>query len=414
MKIMPPLLIAYRYIVTKRSNRYISFISLVSFIAMSLGVTILIVVLSVMNGFDQEIKKRTLNILPHISITSEKGISDWESLGSKLVKIQGIQSYAPLVEGYGLMSSSSLSQGILLQGISPSHEIKFSEVSKYMIAGKINDLEPGKFGVIIGSILANALNVNVGDSVTISLPELNITPIGIFPRFKRFYIMGIYRVGAQVDSGLALINYQDAKKLFRLGVNINGVKLKVADPLDVTKQESYIKTLLHPSLKIKTWASEMTILFNAIKMEKRFVVLLLSIIIAIAGFNIIACLVLMVNSKRKDIAVLRTLGAKASMIAAIFMIKGLIIGIVGVIFGGIFGCFLAIYIGEIISWIEKIVGSHVFDPSIFFIIKIPSMLVWGDIFLICFLSLLLSIVASVYPAYQASRIQPAEALRYDR
>jgi lipoprotein-releasing system permease protein len=208
---MLPLLIAYRYIVTKQSNRYISFISMVSCIAMSLGVTILIVVLSVMNGFDQEIKKRTLNVLPHISITSEKEISDWESLGSKLVEIQGILGYAPLVEGYGLMSSSSLSQGILLQGISPSHEIKFSEVSKYMIAGKINDLEPGKFGVIIGSILANALNVNVGDSVTISLPELNITPIGIFPRFKRFYIMGIYRIGAQVDSGLALINYQDSK-----------------------------------------------------------------------------------------------------------------------------------------------------------------------------------------------------------
>ena len=190
MKIMPPLLIAYRYIVTKQRNSYISFISLVSFIAMSLGVTILIVVLSVMNGFDQEIKKRTLNVLPHISITSEKGISDWVSLGSKLVKIQGIQSYAPLVEGYGLMSSSSLSQGILLQGISPSHEIKFSEVSKYMIAGKINDLEPGKFGVIIGSILANTLDVNVGDSVTISLPELNITPNGIFQRFKRIYVMG--------------------------------------------------------------------------------------------------------------------------------------------------------------------------------------------------------------------------------
>jgi lipoprotein-releasing system permease protein len=267
------------------------------------------------------------------------------------------------------MSSSSSSQGILLQGISPSHEIKFSEVSKYMIAGKINDLEPGKFGVIIGSILADALNVNVGDSVTISLPELNITPIGIFPRFKRFYIMGIYRIGGQVDSGLALINYQDSKKLFRLGKNINGVKLKVADPFDVTKLESHIKTLLHPSFKIKTWATEMTVLFNAIKMEKRFVILLLSIIIAIAGFNIVACLVLMVNSKRRDIAVLRTLGAKASMIASIFMIKGLIIGTVGVIFGGIFGCFLAIYIGEIISWVEQIVGSHVFDPSIFSLLK---------------------------------------------
>jgi len=414
MKITPPLLIAYRYIVTKRSNCYISFISMVSLIAMFLGVTILIVVLSVMNGFDQEIKKRTLSILPHITITSEKGVNDWESLGSKLIKVKGIQAYAPLVEGYGLMSSSSLSQGVLLQGVSPSHEIKSSDIDQHMIAGKINDLESGNFGVIIGSILADALSVNVGDTVTITLPKLNITPIGIFPSYKRFYIKGIYKVGAQIDSGLALIHYQDSKKLFRLGKNVNGVKLKVLDPLDVTRLEPYIKTHLHSSFKIKTWASEMTILFNAIKMEKRFVALLLSIIIVIAGFNIIACLVLMVNSKRRDIAVLRTMGAKASMIASIFMIKGLIIGAAGVISGGIFGCFLAVNIGEIVSWIEQIIGSYIFDPSIFFIVKIPSILVWEDIFLICFLSILLSIMASIYPAYQASKVQPAEALRYDR
>jgi lipoprotein-releasing system permease protein len=367
-----------------------------------------------MNGFDQEIKKRTLSILPHITITSEKGVNDWESLGSKLIKVKGIQAYAPLVEGYGLMSSSSLSQGVLLQGVSPSHEIKSSDIDQHMIAGKISDLESGNFGVIIGSILADALNVNVGDTVTITLPKLNITPIGIFPSYKRFYIKGIYKVGAQIDSGLALIHYQDSKKLFRLGKNVNGVKLKVLDPLDVTRLEPYIKTHLHSSFKIKTWATEMTILFNAIKMEKRFVALLLSIIIVIAGFNIIACLVLMVNSKRRDIAVLRTMGAKASMIASIFMIKGLIIGAAGVISGGIFGCFLAVNIGEIVSWIEQIIGSYIFDPSIFFIVKIPSILVWEDIFLICFLSILLSIMASIYPAYQASKVQPAEALRYDR
>jgi lipoprotein-releasing system permease protein len=381
---------------------------------MFLGVTILIVVLSVMNGFDKEIKKRTLNVLPHMSVYRESGITDWTTLGEKILEIKGIQSYSPLVEGYVLISSSSLSQGALLQGISPLHETRSSEIDQHMLVGKIKDLKVGEFGVIIGSILANALNVKVGEPVIFSLTKLNITPMGIFPRYKRFYVKGIYKVGSQVDSGLAIINYEDAQRLFLLGKNVNGIKLKLSDPIAANKITPYLKANIDPSYTIKTWATEMTALFNAIKMEKRFVALLLSIIIVIAGFNIVACLILTVSSKRRDIAILRTLGAQASTIATIFMMKGFIIGLLGVISGSIFGCFLAKNIGEIVSWVESIAGLHIFDPNIFFIVKIPSVLVWADILSICFFSIMLSILASIYPAYQASKILPAEVLRHDR
>jgi lipoprotein-releasing system permease protein len=283
-----------------------------------------------------------------------------------------------------------------------------------MLVGKIKDLKVGEFGVIIGSILANALNVKVGEPVIFSLTKLNITPMGIFPRYKRFYVKGIYKVGSQVDSGLAIINYEDAQRLFLLGKNVNGIKLKLSDPIAANKITPYLKANIDPSYTIKTWATEMTALFNAIKMEKRFVALLLSIIIVIAGFNIVACLILTVSSKRRDIAILRTLGAQASTIATIFMMKGFIIGLLGVISGSIFGCFLAKNIGEIVSWVESIAGLHIFDPNIFFIVKIPSVLVWADILSICFFSIMLSILASIYPAYQASKILPAEVLRHDR
>ena len=206
MRVNVAFMIGCRYIRSQRSNSYISFVSIVSFAAMSLGVMTLIVVLSVMNGFDHQIKKRILNILPQISVIGDSGIKKWKPLGVALLKHDRIQGYAPFVKGYGLLSSSSLSQGVLLQGISPSDELNVSSISKYMIDGELDDLAPGGFGILIGNILADSLGVVVGDAVTLSLPDLNITPVGVFPRYKRFYVKGIYRVGAQVDNGIGFIH----------------------------------------------------------------------------------------------------------------------------------------------------------------------------------------------------------------
>ena len=414
MRVNVAFMIGCRYIRSQRSNSYISFVSIVSFAAMSLGVMTLIVVLSVMNGFDHEIKKRILNILPQISVIGDSGIKKWKPLGVALLKHDRIQGYAPFVKGYGLLSSSSLSQGVLLQGISPSDELNVSSINKYMIDGELDDLAPGGFGILIGNILADSLGVVVGDAVTLSLPDLNITPVGVFPRYKRFYVKGIYRVGAQVDNGIGFIHYVDAQKLLRLGESVSGIKLKVKNPFNVMSLVPYVKRSIAPSFYVETWATEMNSLFKAIKMEKKIVGLLLASIIAIAAFNIVASLVLMVSSKSRDIAVLRTLGARPSLIACIFMMQGFIVGVLGVAIGAILGCILAIYIGDIVGWIEQQADFHIFDPAIFFISQIPTKLIWADVLIVSGMALLLGIMASIYPAYRASLVSPAEALRYDK
>jgi lipoprotein-releasing system permease protein len=409
-----PLFIGLRYIRSKRSSGFVSFISVLSFIAMALGVMALIVVLSVMNGFDHELKKRILNVVPHATVSNEAGLQDWRTLGNRLLGIEGVDGFAPFIEGYGLLSSSALSQGVLVQGIDPVEEAKVSPISQQMVVGQVEYLVPGDYGILLGNLLARSLGVMVGDSVILSLPELSVTPAGIFPRYKRFIVRGVFQVGAQVDNGLAFIHYQDAQKLYRLGDKVNGVKLRVTDPFDVDEIVPFVGKKIEKSLYVKTWTGEMSSLFQAIKMEKKVVGVLLAAIVAVAAFNIIASLVLMVADKRRDIAVLRTLGAKANTISAIFMVQGSAIGILGVMTGAVLGCVLAMSIGDIVSWIEQLVGFQVFDPNIYFISQLPSKLLWQDVLLVSCLGVFLSILATIYPAKRAAQVLPAEALRYDQ
>lgn len=419
MKANLPLFIGLRYIRSKRSNGFVSFVSLLSFIAMALGVMALIVVLSVMNGFDHEIKKRILNVVPHVTVTRDEGLQDWSQLGKNLQKITGVEGYAPFVEGYGLLSSASLSQGVLIQGIDPEQEAGVSPINKQMVAGQIEHLSQGRYGIVLGNLLARSLGVIVGDKVVLSLPELNVTPAGIFPRFKRFTVRGVFQVGAQVDNGLAFVHYKDAQKLYRLGTKVSGVKLRVSDPLSVDvlvpslEMASILNDEVSKELQVKTWTEELSSLFQAIKMEKNVVGVLLAAIVAVAAFNIIASLVLMVADKRRDIAVLRTLGSEASTISAIFMVQGIAVGFLGVITGAVLGCLLAISIGDIVSWLEALVGFQVFDPNVYFISQLPSRLLWLDVFLVSCLGAVLSVLATIYPARRAGQVLPAEALRYD-
>lgn len=419
MKANLPLFIGLRYIRSKRSNGFVSFVSFLSFIAMALGVMALIVVLSVMNGFDREIKQRILNVVPHITVTKERGIQKWVELGGALKSVDGVKEYAPFVEGYGLLSSSSLSQGVLIQGIDPVQEAGVSPINEQMIVGNIEHLEPGHYGIVLGNLLARSLGVIVGDTVILSLPELNVTPAGIFPRFKRFTVRGVFQVGAQVDNGLAFVHYQDAQKLYRLGTRVNGVKLNIDDPLNADdlvpflKQSPFFTQPTNDAPQIKTWAAEMSSLFQAIKMEKNVVGVLLAAIVAVAAFNIVASLVLMVADKRRDIAVLRTLGSQSNTVSAIFMVQGITVGLLGVVTGAILGCLLAVFIGDIVSWLEVHAGFQVFDPNVYFISQLPSQLLWIDVLVVSFLGMILSILATIYPARRAGQVLPAEALRYD-
>ena len=430
MKANLPFFIGLRYIRSKRSNGFVSFVSFLSFIAMALGVIALIVVLSVMNGFDREIKQRILNVVPHITVTKERGIQNWDELGGELKNIDGVLAYAPFVEGYGLLSSSSLSQGVLVQGIDPAQESSVSPINEEMVVGQIDHLEPGSYGIVLGNLLARSLGVIVGDRVTLSLPELNVTPAGIFPRFKRFTVRGVFQVGAQVDNGLAFVHYQDAQKLYRLGSRVNGVKLNIEDPLNADEMRPLLETSsffnsssveqasIAPSSekrpRIKTWTEEMSSLFQAIKMEKNVVGVLLAAIVAVAAFNIVASLVLMVADKRRDIAVLRTLGAQANTVSSIFMVQGITVGLLGVASGVILGCFLAFFIGDIVSWLEVQAGFQVFDPNVYFISQLPSQLLWIDVLVVSLLGITLSVLATIYPARRAGQVLPAEALRYDQ
>jgi len=419
MKANLPLFIGLRYIRSKRSNGFVSFVSFLSFIAMALGVMALIVVLSVMNGFDREIKQRILNVVPHITVTKERGIQKWVELGGALKSVDGVKEYAPFVEGYGLLSSSSLSQGVLIQGIDPVQEAGVSPINEQMVVGNIEHLEPGHYGIVLGNLLARSLGVIVGDTVILSLPELNVTPAGIFPRFKRFTVRGVFQVGAQVDNGLAFVHYQDAQKLYRLGTRVNGVKLNIDDPLNADdlvpflKQSPFFTQPTNDAPQIKTWAAEMSSLFQAIKMEKNVVGVLLAAIVAVAAFNIVASLVLMVADKRRDIAVLRTLGSQSNTVSAIFMVQGITVGLLGVVTGAILGCLLAVFIGDIVSWLEVHAGFQVFDPNVYFISHLPSQLLWIDVLVVSFLGMILSILATIYPARRAGQVLPAEALRYD-
>ncbi|TNE94684.1 lipoprotein-releasing ABC transporter permease subunit [Porticoccus sp.] len=408
-----PLFIALRYIRSKRRNGFVSFISLLSFIAMALGVMALILVLSVMNGFDREIRERILSVVSHAALVDEKGVADWQALGDWALEDPGVKAFAPFVEGYGLLTSDTGSQGVLLHGVDPRYEQGVSPVANHMLVGDFSLLQPGEYGIVLGNLLARSLGVIRGDHVMLSLPELNVTPAGIFPRYKRFRVLGVFQVGAQVDSGMAFIHYQDAQKLYRMSGRVSGVRLRVDDPYGVDMVATRLRSESKEGLVVKTWTGEMGNLFQAIEMEKKVVGLLLAAIVAVAAFNIVASLTLMVADKRRDIAVLRTLGAEGKTISRIFRIQGTAVGLFGVVTGVICGCLMALGIADIVGLLERYLGFQVFDPNVYFISELPSRLMWQDVLAISLLGIFLSLIATLYPAHRAAKVLPAEALRYD-
>ena len=413
MKANLPLFIGLRYIRSKRRNGFVSFISVLSFIAMALGVMALILVMSVMNGFDREIRERILSVVPHATLVNERGVENWQALGEWASKDPSVTAYAPFVEGYGLLSSDAASQGVRVQGIDPALEGAVSPIAEHMLVGELALLHPGEYGIVLGHLLARTLGVIPGDRVVLSLPELNVTPAGIFPRFRRFIVLGVFQVGAQVDNGIAFVHYRDAQRLYRLPKAVSGVQLRVVDPYRVDRVVERLRRSASEELKLKTWTGEMGSLFQAIETEKKVVGLLLAAIVAVAAFNIIASLTLMVADKRRDIAVLRTLGAEAGIVSRIFRVQGSAIGFLGVVTGALLGCLLSLVIGDLVFWLERNLGFQVFDPDVYFISELPSRLMWQDGALVCALGMVLSVLATLYPAYRAGRVLPAEALRYD-
>jgi len=413
-----PLYIGLRYTRAKRRNHFISFISLISMLGIALGVTALITVLSVMNGFEKELRHRMLGMAPHVMVFSsnEKGLLEWNNLAEYIKKNHSeVTGLAPYIQGQAMLSNYDNIQGVLFQGIEPEWEKQISEVQNKLKFGHLRDISAGSFNILIGKELAFALGVSVGDKITVVVPQANVTPVGVLPRMKRMTVAGIFEVGMhEFDSGLVLMHIADAAKLLRMPKNhVHGLNIKITEMFAAPRVSRDMVQTLPVGLYIQDWTYRHANFFRAIKMEKIVMFIILSLIVGVAAFNIISTLVMVVTDKEADIAILRTLGATPNTIMGIFMVQGTVIGVVGSILGLMGGVSLALNLETLIPALESAFGIQFLDSSVYYISDVPSDLHWSDVTRIGVLSLLLSFFATIYPAWRAARTQPAEALRYE-
>ena len=408
-----PFLVGLRYVRAKRRNHFISFISLTSMLGLMLGVAVLILVLSVMNGFDHELRTRILGMVPHAKIESRVGMVEWETLAEELMQRERVIGAAPYVEQQGMFSVSGRNQGAMVNGINPDWEDRVSIIGKHMRQGELTDLVPGEWHVVLGSMLARNLGVGVGDRVTLLVPEASITPAGVFPRLKRFTVSGIFSVGAELDANLAYANIEDMQTLARLGDAVGGLRLELDDLFAASSETQAILNELGPEYRGSDWTFSQGNLFQAIQMEKRMIALLLTVIIAVAAFNIVSTLVMVVTDKRADIAILRTIGAKPSSIMGIFIVQGMAIGFIGIAIGVAVGVLLALTIADLIGWVEGALGIQFLDAGVYFISDLPSRLQWDDVINIVLAAFGLTFLSTLYPAWRAAKVQPADVLRYE-
>ena len=408
------LFIGLRYTAAKRSNHFISFISLASMLGLMLGVAALIVVLSVMNGFDRELKQRILGMVPHASISGyNQPIENWRELNSQLEEHPDVLAAAPFIQAQAMLTSRGTVRGALINGVDPDYESRVSILGDHMKQGTLSSLNDQRFGIVLGELLARYLNVSVGDKVTLVLPEASVSVAGVVPRLKRFTVVGTFSVGAELDANLAYINLKDAATIKRMGDGVEGIRLKFNDLFTAPKQVRKIADGLNGYFRISDWTRTHGNLFQAIQLEKCMIGLLLFLIVLVAAFNIVSTLVMVVTDKKADVAILRTLGATPGHIMRIFMIQGTVIGTLGTLLGTLLGILLALTVSDLISWVERTFGIQFLDADVYFISDLPSDLQWADVGLISCAAMLISFLATIYPAWRAAKLQPAEALRYE-
>ncbi len=409
------LFVGLRYTRAKRRNHFISFISLVSMLGIALGVAALIVVLSVMNGFQNELRTRILGVAAHAQISGANNtLADWQGVSAVAAKHPEVAGAAPYIMAQGLLSYDQTVQGSVVRGVLPALEEKVSDLGGKMKAGRLESLRAGEFGIVLGAELSRMLAVSLGDKVVVIAPQGRVTPAGIMPRLKQFSVVGIFEAGMyEYDAGLALIHLDDAAKLYGMGDRVSGVRLKLKDMYRAPQVGRELSALFGDDFYISDWTRQHANFFRAIQIEKNVMFIILLLIVAVAAFNIVSTLVMAVTDKQADIAILRTLGASPASVMKIFIVQGTLIGVIGTLIGVAGGVALALNIDVVVPAIERLFGVHFLAKDVYYISELPSDLQLRDVAVIAAVSFVLTLLATLYPSWRASKTNPAEALRYE-
>lgn len=408
--------IGLRYTRAKRRNHFISFISLISMLGIAIGIAALITVLSVMNGAVKEVRERILAMTAHATISEPGGrLESWQKVAGIAEQNHAVLATAPYVRAEAMLNKDALVSGAIIQGVLPAEEVRVSDIAAKMIQGGLEDLKPGRFGIVLGKALADTLDIQgIGDKVTVITPQANVTPAGIIPRLKRFEVVGIFAAGLyEYDRGLAFIHIEDGAKLFNLGSDVSGLRLKLADIFQAPRVAREIGRELPGYYLVRDWTQEHASYFRAVQIEKTAMFVILMLIVAVAAFNLVSTLVMVVTDKRADIAILRTLGATPASVMGIFMVQGVTIGLIGTLLGLLGGVSLALNLDVVVPFIENLFGIKFMSPDVYLIGEVPSQLIWGDVLVVAVAAFGMATLATLYPAWRASRTQPAEALRYE-
>ena len=408
-------LVGTRYLRSAHRRGFVSFVALMSVVGLMLGVATLIVVLSVMNGFSREVRIRILSVTSHATLMGLAGpLSDWPAVQKLALRRPDVLAAVPYIEAQAMLANGDKLAGSSVRGVIPEEERKATGLAQHLTSGRLEDLQPGKYRIILGSALAKELHVRVGESIVAIAPEGTATPSGVFPRMRRFEVSGIFQSGMyEFDRGLALINMEDAARLYKLGNNVTGIRLALRDPLKAPTVVRDIAIALGGGFTVYDWTLDHANFFRSIDIQKSIMFVILLMIVGVAAFNIVATLVMIVKEKQTDIAILRTLGAGPANILVTFAIQGVLIGLTGTVLGAVLGIVLADNLQSIIDALQRLLGTQFLDASVYFMSELPAYVEWGDLLKVCVVAFLLCALATVYPAWRASRTAPAEALRHE-
>jgi lipoprotein-releasing system permease protein len=409
------LLVGLRYTRAKRRNHFISFISLISMAGIALGVAALIVVLSVMNGFQQELRARILSVVSHVQLTGPGNrLEDWRRVAAAAAAHAQVRAAAPFINAQGMLTYGQGVRGAVVRGVLPELEDRVADIGRHMRSGRLEALRAGEFGIVLGGALARGIGAMPGDKVALIAPQGQVTPAGVIPRLKQFTVVGTFEVGMyEYDSSLALVHLEDAQRLYQLGGAVSGVRLKLDDLFAARAVSRELTAQLAPGAYASDWTRSHANFFRAVEIEKRVMFIILTLIVAVAAFNIVSTLVMLVTDKQADIAILRTLGAAPASILQIFVVQGAMIGVIGTLIGVGGGVLLALNVDTVVPAIESLLGFKFLSPEVYYITDLPSDVQPRDVLVIGAVSLAMSFVATLYPSWRAARVNPAEALRYE-